>query len=205
MWLVTVHLRAFLLLSQVQVDSCNREWRVKLCFIYISFHLTYLGVMVLCWGQCYKLRFNLAKPDMLPGPIELGLSAWKWKKMKVLVTQSCPTLCNCMDCSPPGSSVNGSLQASILEWEAVHFSRGSSTPRNRTWISCIAGGFFVVWTTREAAGLMWGQQTTAHQPTALFHKVLLKHIHVHSLKYCLWLFTATIAEFSSHDSRACKT
>ena len=82
MWLVTVRLRACLLLSQVQVDSCDREWRVKLSFIYISFHLMYLGVMVLCWGQCYKLRFNLAKPDTLPGPTELGLSAWKWKKWK---------------------------------------------------------------------------------------------------------------------------
>ena len=36
--------------------------------------------------------------------------------MKVLVTQSCPTLCNAMDCSPPGSSVHGILQARILEW-----------------------------------------------------------------------------------------
>ena len=44
----------------------------------------------------------------------------------------CPTLCNPMDCSPPGSSVHGILQARILEWVAYHFSRGSSRPRNRT-------------------------------------------------------------------------
>ena len=44
----------------------------------------------------------------------------------VLVTQSCLTLCNLMDCSPPGSSVHGILQARILEWLAIPFSRGSS-------------------------------------------------------------------------------
>ena len=45
-----------------------------------------------------------------------------------LVTQSRPTLCDPMDCSPPGSSVHGVLQARILEWAAVPFSRGSSNP-----------------------------------------------------------------------------
>ncbi|CAI9168991.1 unnamed protein product [Rangifer tarandus platyrhynchus] len=45
------------------------------------------------------------------------------KKVKVLVTQTCPTLCNPMDCSPPGSSVHGILQARILEWVAGPFSR----------------------------------------------------------------------------------
>ena len=49
-----------------------------------------------------------------------------WKKLKVLVTQSWPTLCNPMECSPPGSSVHGILQARILEWVAIPFSRGSS-------------------------------------------------------------------------------
>ena len=44
----------------------------------------------------------------------------------VLVFQSCPTLCNSMDCSPPGSSVHGILQARILEWVAIPFSRGFS-------------------------------------------------------------------------------
>ena len=47
-------------------------------------------------------------------------------KVKVLVTQSCPTLCNPKNCSPPGSSVHGILQARILEWVAISFSRGSS-------------------------------------------------------------------------------
>ena len=50
--------------------------------------------------------------------------------------QSCPTLCNPVDCSPPGCSVHGILQARILEWVAVPFSRGSSRPRHRTQVSC---------------------------------------------------------------------
>ena len=49
--------------------------------------------------------------------------------MKVLVTQSCLTLCDPMDCSPPGSSVHGILQGRVLEWVAFPFSRGSSQPR----------------------------------------------------------------------------
>ena len=61
------------------------------------------------------------------------------------VTQSCPTLCDPMDCSPPGSSVHGISQARILEWVAISSSRWPSQPRDRTCISCvscIAGRFF---------------------------------------------------------------
>ena len=70
--------------------------------------------------------------------------------MKVLVAQSCLTLCSTMDCSLPGSSVHGLLQAKILEWLAIPFSRASFWPRDQTWVSCIAGRFFTVWATREA-------------------------------------------------------
>ena len=69
--------------------------------------------------------------------------------VKVKVTQSCPTLCDPMDCTLPGSSVHAILQARILEQVAVPFSRGSSQSRNQTQISLIAGGFFTIWVTRE--------------------------------------------------------
>ena len=62
----------------------------------------------------------------------------------VLVAQSCPTLCDHMDYSPPGSSVHGILRARILQWVAIPFSRGSSRPRGGTQVSCIARGFFTV-------------------------------------------------------------
>ena len=71
-------------------------------------------------------------------------------EVKVLFAQSCLTLCNPMDCSPPGSSVCGILQARILEWVAVSFFRGSSQPRDQTQVSRIAGRFFIICTTREA-------------------------------------------------------
>ena len=59
-------------------------------------------------------------------------------------------LCNPKDCSPPGSYVHGILQARILEWVAVSFSRGSSWPRDQTWVSCTAGRFSTTWAPREA-------------------------------------------------------
>ena len=55
-----------------------------------------------------------------------------------------------MDCSLPGSSLHGILRARILEWVVYPFSRGSSWPRNWTEVSCIVGGFFTSWATREA-------------------------------------------------------
>ena len=55
-----------------------------------------------------------------------------------------------MDCSPPGSSVHEIFQARVLEWVVMPSSRGSSQPRDRTLVSCIAGRFFTVWVTREA-------------------------------------------------------
>ena len=66
------------------------------------------------------------------------------------VTQLCPTLCDPMDCSLLGSSLHGILQARVLEWVAISFSRGSSRPRDWTWVSWIAGRHFNLWATREA-------------------------------------------------------
>ena len=54
------------------------------------------------------------------------------------VAQSCPTLCDLMDYSPPGSSVDGILQARTLEWVAISYSRGSSPPRDGTCVSCVS-------------------------------------------------------------------
>ena len=62
-------------------------------------------------------------------------------KYCVLVSLSCLTLCDHMDCSSPGFSVHGILQARILEWVAIASSRRSSQPMDQTWVSCIAGKF----------------------------------------------------------------
>ena len=74
-----------------------------------------------------------------------------WKRMKsvhsskekvVCVCSVSQTLCNPMDCSPPGSSVHEISWGRILEWVAISYSRESSQPRDQNWVSCIAGRFF---------------------------------------------------------------
>ena len=72
---------------------------------------------------------------------------FKLVKRESASRSACPILCDPMDCNPQGSSVHGNLQARILEWVAVPFSKGSSWPRAQTGISCIAGGFFTIWVT----------------------------------------------------------
>ena len=67
----------------------------------------------------------------------------------VVVTQLCLTLCDPVGCSPQPRLLCGILQARILKWVAVLFSRGSSWPRNRTQVSCTAWRFFTVWARRE--------------------------------------------------------
>ena len=58
--------------------------------------------------------------------------------MKVLVSLRCLTLCDPINCSPPGSSVHGIFQLRILKWVAIPSSRGSSPPRDQTYVSCIS-------------------------------------------------------------------
>ena len=86
------------------------------------------------WGRRGQGCLNLAALSFPQGIL--------WKKVKVLVAQSYPTPCHPMDCSTPGSSIPGILQARILECIAIPFSRGSSWPRDQTWVSCIAGRCF---------------------------------------------------------------
>ena len=61
------------------------------------------------------------------------------------VAQLCPALCDSM-----GFTIHGILQGRIMEWVAFLISRGSFQPRDWTQVSCIAGGFFTSWATREA-------------------------------------------------------
>ena len=60
------------------------------------------------------------------------------------VSQSCLILCDPMDCSLPGSSIHGIFQARTMEWGAIAFSRGSSQPRDQTWVSHIAGRLLTI-------------------------------------------------------------
>ena len=89
------------------------------------------------------------------------LQLWEWTKTEKNQTKICclanyqtdiksHSVVSDMDCSPPGSSIHRILQARILEWVAIFFSRGSSQPRYWTWVSHIAGRLFTTWATREA-------------------------------------------------------
>ena len=108
-----------------------------LCVISLWKHTTiYLSILLIC---------------LLQVPLHTTAREFFVKcESEMKVTQSRPTLWDHMDYSLPGSSVSGILQARIPEWVTIPFSRGSSQPRNRTGVSCIAGRFFTLWATREA-------------------------------------------------------
>ena len=97
-----------------------------------------------------------------------------------LVTQSCPTLSDPVDCSPPGSSVHGILQARVLEWVAMPSSRGSSQPRDRTQVSHTAGGFFIIWATRETLENWVGS-------LSLLQRIFLTQELNWGLLHCRWI------------------
>ena len=81
-----------------------------------------------------------------------------------------------MDCNLTGFSVHGILQARILEWVAIPFSRGSSQHRNQTQVSFIAGRFFTVWTTREAQFELYSPRNSPGQNTGVGNRSLLQGI-----------------------------
>ena len=111
--------------------------------------------------------------------------------MCAMSLQSCPTLCNTMDCSPPGSSVSRIVQARILECVAMPSSRGSCRPRDQTWLSCITGsflhsvGFFTHWPTRE---------TVHNAITVLVYAEINKHSN-----YILCLFVLVYAALAGES------
>ena len=74
----------------------------------------------------------------------------QWIRILSRLAQSCPTHCNPMDCSLPGSSVHGIFQAIVLEWIVISFSKGSSQPRDQTQVSHIVDRCFTIWATRES-------------------------------------------------------
>ena len=101
-----------------------------------------------------RLSSSSSKKNDQLGTSKLSFSHKKIhrERKKSEVAQLCPILCNPMDCSLPGSSVHGLFQARVLESVAISFSRGSSQPRDWTWVSHIAGRRFTIWATREAWG-----------------------------------------------------
>ena len=131
--------------EQVPINDC-----CLFILIFIFIYLAMLSLVVLCRIQFPNQGSNL------------GLLHWDFRVLAagpprksrndfgcVLVAQLCPSLCNSMDCSPQGSSVHGILEARILEWVSVSFSRGSSKPRDQTHDACISSRFFTIGPFRE--------------------------------------------------------
>ena len=116
-------------------------------------------------------------------------------KVNMLVTQSSPTLCNSLDYIPPGSFVCGILQARILEWISIPFSRGSSWPRGQTKVSCIAGRFLTVWAMhlslphRISYNLYFSTTELSHQESPN-HEVLFQGIFYRLTLPSLDIFTS---------------
>ena len=103
-----------------------------------------------------------------------------------------------MDCSPPGSSVHGILQAGILKWVASPFSRGSSWSRDQSWVSCIAGRFFTIWATREVcSNIISHYYRSAH---GVSHQVLVALLDIlQRLKDEQLAQTSTAVKWQSQD------
>ena len=97
------------------------------------------------WRASRKIRGWGAKTGSCACPLR-STPKWKWKSLSRVRFFATPWIIH----SLPRFSVYGLLQARILEWVALPFSRGSSQPRVWTQVSCIAGEFFTIWGTREA-------------------------------------------------------
>ena len=124
--------------------------------------------------------------------------------MTVLIAQLCPTLCDLMDCGPPGSSVHGILHARILEENsgAIPYSKGSSRPRNQTWVSPTAGRFLTIWATRETTSsyLLISPQShseddSADMDTRNFSLILCTQ---NSQKMSIWYVQFSSVQLLSH-------
>ena len=98
--------------------------------------------------------FSNALTSLTPVRLRRRLS-WVQPGINWRVCSVVQTLCEPMDCISPGSSVHGILQARILEWVAISFSRGSYPPKNQTHVSHTAGGFFTTEPARNPPALKW--------------------------------------------------
>ena len=120
-----------------------------------------------------------------------------WTESESEVAQSCPTLWDTVDGSLPSSSVHRIFQARVLEWVAISFSRGSSQPRDRTWVSHIVGRRFTVWATREAYGIYFPDQGSNPGPPALgvWRLATGPPEKSHTPRWLLWVVSDTFEIF----------
>ena len=95
---------------------------------------------------------------------------------RIKVSQSCQTVYDPMGCRLPGSSVHGIFQATVLEWVAISFSRGSSQPRDQTHVSHIVDRLFTIWATREVIIYIYNLPSSFGFPSHLGHHRVLSSL-----------------------------
>ena len=129
----------------------------------------YSGILSLPHPSIHRDKSKIIDNDQSPSAqlsalgSPLYLSRSHSHRMKsVFITQLCATLCDSKDCSPSGYSVHGILQARILEWVAIPFSRGSSWLKDWTQVSHTAGRFFIIWATKEALFSSWSPSSSIY-------------------------------------------
>ena len=120
---------------------CLPLWQAQLQFPWLIFQHS-----VAKWVNSIQRGKREGSCALALNPKSILLANFPWIKSQ---TQSCLTLCNPMDYNPPVSSVHRILEARIPEWVAISFSRGPSQPTDWTRVSCISGGVFTIWATKE--------------------------------------------------------
>ena len=119
----------------------HEQYRLEKMSVYLNIS-TFIGIDLFSFSQSENRFFLFI--------LTLYLNTSYLHVCMYMCAQSCPTLCNPTDCSPPGSSVNGIFQARTLEWVAISSSRGSSQPRDWTCISCVSGWILYHWCHLES-------------------------------------------------------
>ena len=134
-----------------QVHLGMQKWKLKTSLFELHRHTNswllalpqkHPGRVVL-WGE-HEVNSLPWKAKGVPSGIIFQLSCCALATCVCVFSRSVVFLCNSTDCSLPGSSFHGILQARILAWVAIPFSRGSSRPRNQTQVPCIVGEFLTV-------------------------------------------------------------
>ena len=137
-------------MEQQTGSKLGKEY-IKAVYCHLAYLTYMLGWLSTSWNQKIVGRNvnNLRYAD--------DTTLMAESKSESEVTQSCPTLCDSVDCSLPASSVHGILQVRMLEWVAISFPKGSSRSRDRTWVdrTCLAGRHFNPWATRQALTTYW--------------------------------------------------
>ena len=118
-----------------------------------------------------------------------------------LVAKSCLTLCDAMDCSPPGSSVHGISQARILELVAISFCKGSSPTQELNPVSCIGRWILYHWATHFQGNILsafWKEKPSPYRKAVLFINIFEKLLWN---KNCQWLYSKDVENYEGFNGK----